>query len=95
VGSQENQQTRTLDDVLAGFDVRADPFDYHDVAGALRLLASELKASGTAASPAMYAERLAFDFTENYHGDTIQMGSLRYSKDLPDGSAPGLMTDRR
>jgi hypothetical protein len=69
VGSQENQQTRTLDDVLAGFDVRTDPFDYHDVAEALRLLASELKASGTAASPAMYAERLAFDFTENYHGD--------------------------
>jgi lysyl-tRNA synthetase class 1 len=69
MGSQENQQTRTLDDVLAGFDVRTDPFDYHDVTEALRLLESDFEASGTAASPAMYAERLAFDFTENYHGD--------------------------
>ena len=69
MGGQDNQHPRTLDEVWASFETRTDSFDYHNVAEALRVLATEVKAVGTPLSVDLYAERLAFDLTENYHGD--------------------------
>lgn len=60
---------RTVADVMETFESRADPFDPHDVADAIRKLAAEWKAAGMALPPDTHPEWLAFTLMQDYRGD--------------------------
>ncbi|HMH49192.1 MAG TPA: DUF4209 domain-containing protein [Candidatus Acidoferrum sp.] len=59
----------TLAEILETFEARTAPFDVHEVADAVRGLARQYEASGTAVTNDIRAEWLGFTLMENYRGD--------------------------
>jgi hypothetical protein len=59
----------TLAEILGTFEGRRDAFDLHEVAEAVRTLARQNEAAGTAVTDDIRAEWLAFTLMENYQGD--------------------------
>jgi hypothetical protein len=62
-------ELRMASEVLETFEARADGFDPHEVAEAVRTLAREWEAAGKTVTHEMRAEWLAFTLIENYRGD--------------------------
>lgn len=71
-------ELRTVTEILETFEIRADPFDPHEVAGAVQVLAREWESAGRALPLDMRAEWLAFVLMENYHGDESFMWGTYY-----------------